>query len=162
MVIRAFTFSFSPFSVSSHRSRSLLVLPLNVSLFRSSVGAGFDVLSSVKAVFDVLFSVCYYCVVSGCKRGVPAHSACAQHQRRWQAEDYVCSYLHQGYWKETSQHCLQESRCRHEQEVCFVSLSRVFSNVIEVHSKVINTSFRPNIVVLCFVFVSKVWIMFPF
>ena len=57
----------------------MLVLPLNVSMFRSSGGAGFDVLSSVKAGFDVWFSVCYYCVVSGCKRGVPAHSTCAQY-----------------------------------------------------------------------------------
>ena len=88
----------------------MLVLPLNVSIFRSSVDAGFDVfvfwlllsslllqtrssstfcvcstltsgfdvLFSVKAGFDVLFSVCY-CVVSGCKRRVPAHSTCAQY-----------------------------------------------------------------------------------
>ena len=62
--------------------------------------------------------------VAGSERGVPAHSSCAEHERRWQAEDHVCSDLHQGYWPPFRQHRLQESRCRHEQEVfIFDSLS---------------------------------------
>jgi len=35
---------------------------------------------------------------SGGERGVPAHSPCAEHQRRWEAEDNVRPYLDQGYW----------------------------------------------------------------
>ena len=58
-------------------------------------------------------------IVSGGERGFPAHSACAEHQRRWEAEDNVCPDLHQGYWKAIRQHRLQEGRCRHEQEVPF-------------------------------------------
>ena len=49
--------------------------------------------------------------VSGGERGFPAHSACAEHQRGWEAEDNVRYDLHQGYWKEIRQHRLQEGRC---------------------------------------------------
>ena len=37
--------------------------------------------------------------VSGGERGFPAHSACAEHQRRWEAEDNVRSHLYQRYWQ---------------------------------------------------------------
>lgn len=56
-------------------------------------------------------------VVSRSERRFPAHSSCAEHERRWKAEDYVRSDLHQRYWSKIRQHCLQKSRCRHEQEV---------------------------------------------
>ena len=37
--------------------------------------------------------------VSGGERGFPAHSACAEHQRGWEAEDNVRNDLHQGSCK---------------------------------------------------------------
>ena len=46
--------------------------------------------------------------VSGGQRQLHAHSACAEHQRRWQAEDHVCADRHQGYRPPLLQHLLQE------------------------------------------------------
>lgn len=55
--------------------------------------------------------------VSNCERGFPAHSSCAQYQRRWTAKDYVCVDVHQGSWTPVCQYRVQESGRGYEQEV---------------------------------------------
>ena len=87
---------------------------------------------SVKSILVSNMVVCCYVneldfAVSCCKRGISAHSSCAQHQRRWEAEDHVCPHFHQGYWSQIRQYRLQESRCRHEQKVIFFSSLHVLN-----------------------------------
>lgn len=48
--------------------------------------------------------------VSGGDRGLHAHSACAEHERGRQAQDYVRPDRHPWYWSPLLQHLLQEGR----------------------------------------------------
>lgn len=82
--------------------------------------AAADVLSSYYIIFLFFWVMCVCGAVSGGERGVPAHSACAEHERGWEAEDNVRYDIHQGYRQEIRQHLLQEGRRRHEQEVRFL------------------------------------------
>ncbi|CAL9077118.1 unnamed protein product, partial [Musa acuminata var. zebrina] len=55
--------------------------------------------------------------LSGRERGLSAHSWCSEHERRWNAEDHVRAYLHQGYRSPLRQHHLLKGRRGHEQKV---------------------------------------------
>lgn len=55
----------------------------------------YEISFSIFDIFVVVVSGVF--VVSRSERGVPAYSACDEHQRRWEAEDHVCSHLYQGY-----------------------------------------------------------------
>eukprot|EP00983_Pelagomonas_calceolata_P074440 1152561-Pelagomonas_calceolata.AAC.2 len=63
----------------------------------------------------VCLCVCSQDGLPHCWPGVPAHSASAQHQRRWQAQGHVRHDRHPGYWAPLLQRGVQEGRGGHEE-----------------------------------------------
>lgn len=91
----------------------------------------------IHLIYLIRYWICN-CAVFGGERGLSTHSSCVKHERRWQTKDNVRPHFHQRYWSPFRQHCLQESWCRHEQEVSislfishyFLSISFIASNNI--------------------------------